>query len=453
MKLKIFLGLEFMKKVRSESIFVAILSLMFVFSIQAAEDNNASSKVIVNVTEARVRTAPNLNAKVLGATKLGTVYSIVSQKAGWYGIKFKEAYSGWISGTVVEPFDESRRSVIYQKLAGKYLNRATLDFDTASELFDFLSKIQAEVAGSNAESYLAFNRLVALAATLEAMPIDKIDQSPYKAFAEANDADVVYSEPAGQFLVIAERFWELREKYAPLPIAEEIAWKGSQTSLPGECEGFVVCHLYNLRDTTAKYLEFYPKGTHSGEAVKNVAEYLESIAAGANSDEDTGYYISSEPDDKKQLERYVVELKEIVSKTSNPLKSKLLGYLETIRTGFKPKGDDEAIDAEFVTFWNNFKAAVIKRNKYAVAEMTQFPFQMPHLQQPIKTKAEFLKRYDAIFYGEADAEKCFETAKLTQNGVYCSFKNAPENAEKPIYYYFEKTDAGYKFIGMDNINE
>jgi Bacterial SH3 domain len=442
-----------MKKILSESIFAAILPLLVAISIQAAETNNLGGKVIVNVTEARVRTAPNLNAKVLGATKLGTVYSVVSQKTGWVNINFNAGNSGWISATVVEPFDESRRSMIYQKLAGKYLNRAKLDFDTASEVFDFLSNIQSEVTGSNAESYFAFNRLVALAAALEAAPFDKIDKAPYKTFAAANDADVVYSEPAGQYFVIADRFWDLREKYSSLPIAEEIAWKGSQTFLPGECEGFVVCHLFNLRDTTAKYLEFYPKGTHSGEAVKNVAEYLESIAAGANSDEDTGYYISSEPDDKTQLEKYVIELREIVSKTSSPLKPKILDFLETIRTGYQPKGAEETIDPEFATFWNSFKAAVIKRNKYAVAEMTQFPFQMPHLQQPVKTTAEFLKRYDAIFYGEADAAKCFENAKLTQKGVYCSFKNAPENADKPIYYYFEKTDAGYKFVGLDNINE
>ncbi len=444
-----------MKKAIVKLIFIAFSALMFGTAIysQGAKNKNAVGKIIVNVTEARVRSAPNLNAKVLGATKLGTVYPIVGQKTGWYNINFNEGYNGWISATIVEAFDESRQSAIFQKIAANYLNRPKLDFDTASELFDFLSNIQSTVTGSNAESYFAFNRLAALAAAIEAIPRDKIDKAPYKTFAEANNEDVVYSEPSGQYLVIAERFWELREKYSRLPIAEEIAWKGSKTYLPGECEGFVVCHLYNLRDTTAKYLVFYPNGTHSKAAVQEVAEYLEAIAAGANGNEDTGYYISSETDDRTQLEKYVKELREIVSKTSSPQKSKILSYLDTIKKGYQPTGDAETIDPEFVAFWNGFRSAVIKRDKFSVAEMTRFPFQMPHLQQPIKTKAEFIRRYDSVFNGEADAVKCFENAKLTSNGVYCGFRNAPDNEDKPIYYYFEKTKAGYKSVGLDNINE
>lgn len=111
-------------------------------------------------------------------------------------------------------------------------------------------------------------------------------------------------------------------------------------------------------------------------------------------------------------------------------------------------------------FWKNFKTAVIKKDKNAVAAMTKFPLSMPFGQKSARSKAEFLHRYKQIFDGETDAAKCFEKAVLekgdTENryGVYCGFRNALDDENnKPIYYYFEKTKTGWKFAGLDNINE
>jgi hypothetical protein len=111
------------------------------------------------------------------------------------------------------------------------------------------------------------------------------------------------------------------------------------------------------------------------------------------------------------------------------------------------------------SFWENFKVAIAKNDKTALVEMTKFPLSMPYGVKSIKTKAEFLKRYNEIFKGEADAAKCFPTAKLEKENsksfaIYCSFKQTPEDKEnKPIKYYFELTKAGWKFAGLDNINE
>lgn len=91
--------------------------------------------------------------------------------------------------------------------------------------------------------------------------------------------------------------------------------------------------------------------------------------------------------------------------------------------------------------------------------MTKFPLSMPYGVKSVKTKADFLKRYTEIFKGEADAAKCFPKAKLeketaTRYVVYCGFKAAPNDEEnKPIAYHFELTKTGWKFAGLDNINE
>jgi hypothetical protein len=115
----------------------------------------------------------------------------------------------------------------------------------------------------------------------------------------------------------------------------------------------------------------------------------------------------------------------------------------------------------FSTFWQKFKPAVIAGDKAAVAEMTKFPLSMPYGVKAVKTKSDFVRRYNEIFNGEANAAQCFATAKPGKssdgNGqyeVYCPFKETPNDKENaPIRFVFELTKSGWKFAGLDNINE
>jgi hypothetical protein len=110
-------------------------------------------------------------------------------------------------------------------------------------------------------------------------------------------------------------------------------------------------------------------------------------------------------------------------------------------------------------FWEKFQSAVARGDKTAVASMTKFPLGMPTFQKSVKNKADFLRRYNHIFNGEANAAQCFAKAKLEKEsanryGVYCPFKETPDDWENtPIFYYFELTRTGWKFAGLDNINE
>src|SRR6266496_4048430 len=67
--------------------------------------------------------------------------------------------------------------------------------------------------------------------------------------------------------------------------------------------------------------------------------------------------------------------------------------------------------SEFSTFWKTFRSAVIAGDKAAVAEMTKFPLSMPYLVKAVKNKEDFLRRYNEIFKGEANAAQCFARAK------------------------------------------
>jgi len=116
-------------------------------------------------------------------------------------------------------------------------------------------------------------------------------------------------------------------------------------------------------------------------------------------------------------------------------------------------------ESDFSTFWKQFKSAVIAGDKATVAEMTKFPVSMPYSVKAVKNKEDFLRRYNEIFKGEANAAQCFASAEPRKESVrryeiYCPFKDTPNDWENaPIRFIFELTKSGWKFTGLDNINE
>jgi hypothetical protein len=114
---------------------------------------------------------------------------------------------------------------------------------------------------------------------------------------------------------------------------------------------------------------------------------------------------------------------------------------------------------EFSTFWNKFRSSVARGDKTTMADMTKFPLSMTYGVKAIKNKESFLRRYDEIFKGEANAAQCFARAKPQKESaqryeVYCPFKDTPNDWENaPIRFIFETTKGGWKFTGLDNVNE
>src|SRR6266446_970231 len=111
---------------------------------------------------------------------------------------------------------------------------------------------------------------------------------------------------------------------------------------------------------------------------------------------------------------------------------------------------------DFSAFWKKFRSAVIAGDKATVAEMTKFPLSMPYLVKAVKNKEDFLRRYNEIFKGEANAGRCFATGKPRKESaghyeIYCPFKETPDDRENaPIRFIFELTKSGWKFAGLDN---
>ena len=116
-------------------------------------------------------------------------------------------------------------------------------------------------------------------------------------------------------------------------------------------------------------------------------------------------------------------------------------------------------ESDFSAFWHNFKSAVTGSDKAMVAQMTKFPLSMPYEVKAVKDKNGFLRRYDEIFKGEANAAQCFGSAEPHKESnrryeIFCPFKETPKDKENtPIRFIFELTKGGWRFVGLDNVNE
>ena len=92
----------------------------------------------------------------------------------------------------------------------------------------------------------------------------------------------------------------------------------------------------------------------------------------------------------------------------------------------------------FPAFWTQFKAAVAKKDKDAVAAMTKFPVEIGENV----TKAAFLKKYPEIF--DQKVQRCFAKEKPVRDearGSYSLFCGHD-------IFLFEKVDGKYQFTGI-----
>ena len=90
----------------------------------------------------------------------------------------------------------------------------------------------------------------------------------------------------------------------------------------------------------------------------------------------------------------------------------------------------------FATFWAEFKSAIAKNDKEAVAAATHLPSIYPNNHQ---AKEAFLKDYPSIF--TKTVRQCLATAKPSRTpdrdsySVFCDEQ----------YFYFGKVNGAYKF--------
>jgi len=108
------------------------------------------------------------------------------------------------------------------------------------------------------------------------------------------------------------------------------------------------------------------------------------------------------------------------------------------------------------TFWQTFKTAVSKRDVETIARLSKFPIGMSYGIPSVKTKAQLSKRYRQIFNEQTNAAACFAKARIEmdpENAKHFSVACPDAAGNEVVIYHFEQTKTGWKFAGLDNLNE
>jgi hypothetical protein len=281
-------------------------------------------QVIVNTVSARIKSQPSGSSTELRRSKLGTVYNVLEKKSTWYKIQFTsggKTVSGWMPATAVDDYDSASGDEVNAQILERYYSPQGMSFSVASELYSFLSGVK------NTTADLGLKRLLSLRQALKSL--SQPPNKEQKDFLKASETAVVYSEPAGEWYVRSELFWDLHKKYK----LEDIAWEAAKNPLPGECEGYVNCYLFYAKQTDGEYLNQYPEGKNALEALVNITNLLEPIVQDLESK--SVYVGPTDVSDRAEFNQTIADLRSIISRLGFTEKEKPLQQLEKIAEGFR----------------------------------------------------------------------------------------------------------------------
>jgi hypothetical protein len=115
-----------------------------------------------------------------------------------------------------------------------------------------------------------------------------------------------------------------------------------------------------------------------------------------------------------------------------------------------------AANDSYQAFWDQFKAAVSKKDVETIATLSRFPIGMSYGIPTVKNKLDLRKRYRKVFNEQSDAAACFSKAKPEldpANAKHFTVACPDAAGNEVVIYHFTETKTGWKFTGMDNLNE
>jgi hypothetical protein len=303
----------------------------------AAQKSTAAEMRITTATTVRVRSEPKTTGPVVAEIGIGRVLREVERTATpetvggrtdtWRRVVLDDVGNdGWVFGAFLAPFAMADRDRIHLEIAEARLKNEDLTFGDWADLTDFLDRAAREAPDGGARAALGLARLRAMSKAVMTLSYDTAETAAAKGWLGRYAEELVYNEIGAGWLVKSDVFWDLREKYKALPLADEIAWGAARNPLPGECEGYVPCYVDAIRITDARYLGLYPNGAHAAEAVAELVASLSMSLEGESAFDPKDVSEEERPAFRKALG----ELRAAVAKTSTPKTKELLGLIDRI---------------------------------------------------------------------------------------------------------------------------
>ncbi len=310
---------------------VAILFTGFGGGAYASQGNAPKSRITV-ASNVRLRAEPNTSAAEIARLQIATVLKELERSPAkeliggaedyWYRVSTDDGKQGWLFGSLTAAFDPARRAETYLLITADRLKQEDLSFFDYADLGKFLSSAITEVTDRQRLAELELSRLIAMQKATVRISLGDASASLYKDWIKANEAELVYSEPAGAWHVKSDRFWQLQKKYSTMPIGERIAWEAASNPLGGECEGDTSCIIRMLNMTTGRFLSLYPKSSRADEVLAQIGDYLE----------ESFDMLKDEPRldaaGRAHMRKELTELRASLAKSSSPKRLRALALID-----------------------------------------------------------------------------------------------------------------------------
>jgi hypothetical protein len=298
---------------------------------------------IVSAAAASLRESPGTSSATIGRLPLGTlveerartggVDTVGGETAPWLLVATPSGEEGWLFGALTLPYAEAERDALAVEIADGRLKRERDPFESFVELHAFLSRAAAAAGSPEAGGRLGLSALRALDRTAGAIGVRRLHEPKVLAWVEANARDLVWSEPGARWLVVADRYWELHERFFAVPAAEEIAWDAARALLPGECEGEIPCHVGVVARTYGRYLGLWPKGAHASAALSRVATEVDALAEDPRTRDLAGSVPTAEID---ALRKDLGTLKRVLAPIADPRAAAAAATLDALLERLAP---------------------------------------------------------------------------------------------------------------------
>jgi hypothetical protein len=318
------------------------LCAFFIKSADARQAGGPRSR-ITTASNVLLRGEPGTKAGEVARLAFGTVVEELERSADkvrvgdfedyWYLVAAPGGERGWVFGAFAEALDPARREEIFGRLATKRVNNAGANFWAMTEVVRFTERVLKEVTRRESAAELELARLRALGRSLANVPFEGLEKEPYASWIKEHEPLIVYSEPAGQWLVRSELLWALREKYKDLALAERIAWEAASTPLPGECEGYLPCYLYKETVTAGRYLQLYPGGAHAEAALGSITELFGYVDEDLKKTDGPPVY-EVPKEDRAEFQKSVAELRAQLAPVRHRLAAGLIKKLDELARRF-----------------------------------------------------------------------------------------------------------------------
>jgi hypothetical protein len=214
-----------------------------------------------------------------------------------------------------------------EREAAQSLRTGNESFSNRATLIARLQTGAERSADAEQRGRLALLWLRTVRALLSPIPFDPSNEARQREWAERHET-VVYSEPAGQWLIVPDVVWRVHDAHKSTQSAEAIAWFAVENGYPGECEGYIPCYANVMNWLDGEYLRRHPRGAHASDAVEQVhAGLSESVKRLAGpSPED---YLNPRTD-CGDLKAGLVPLRAAVAASNTVRRSETLGVIDEL---------------------------------------------------------------------------------------------------------------------------